>query len=197
MDNDPNDYFMQEKLARQKFTKEIIDSGNPKLESIVDWIKTDEIKKHLHKFNQIEFNGGEPFMHPELHTILDMLKEENYQGRLSFTTNGSVSQEYLDKIQNFKDVFIEISIDGVHNLYKVVRPPHDYNWFLDKMKLINQYKSIKKIWHYVVPCFYNQSDSDIIQELKKHNVDCDYGALGQQEYLHASLCPKRSNTRNN
>ena len=189
LDNNPNDYFMQEKFARQKFTKKIIESGKLKLESIVDWISTDEIRKHLHKFNQIEFNGGEPFMHPELHSILDMLKEENYQGRLSFTTNGSVSKDYLDKIEKFNNVFLEISIDGVKNLYKVVRPPHDYNWFLDKMQLINQYKSIKKIWHYVIHVFNVHQIPDIIEESKKLNIDCDYGALGQQEYLHASLVP--------
>jgi len=189
LENNPNDYFMQEKFKRQQFTKKVVESGNLKLESIVDWIKSEEIKSHLNKFNQIEFNGGEPFMHPELHKILDMLKEENYQGKLSFTTNGSVSKEYLDKIQKFNDVFIEISIDGVYDLYEVVRPPHNYDWFLERMELINQYKNIKKMWHYVVHVFNVHQISDIIKESKRLNINCDYGPLGQQEYLHASLCP--------
>ena len=57
------------------------------------------------------------------------------------------------------------------------------------MQLINQYKSIKKIWHYVIHVFNVHQIPDIIEESKKLNIDCDYGALGQQEYLHASLVP--------
>ena len=57
------------------------------------------------------------------------------------------------------------------------------------MQLINQYTSIKKIWHYVVHVFNVHQIPDIIEESIKLNIDCDYGALGQQEYLHASLCP--------
>ena len=179
-----------EKFKRQKVTSEIVQSGNLKLESIVDWVVGDKFKNIIHNFDVLEFDGGEPFMHPELHKMLDMLLEENYQGRLAITSNGSVTVDYLEKLKQFNVVKIQLSIDGVYDLYELVRPPHTWDWLVERVNLIKQYKDIKLSSSAVIHVFNVHQIPDMILEFEKLGFEkIEFTPLSQQEYLHASLCP--------
>lgn len=190
LEKDPDNYFMQEKFKKQKITREIVQSGNLKLESIVDWVIGDKFKNIIHNFDVIECDGGEPFMHPELHKMLDMLLEENYQGRLAITSNGSVTVEYLEKLKQFNNIKLQLSIDGVYDLYELVRPPHTWDWLVERVNLIKQYKNIKLSSSAVIHVFNVHQIPDMILEFEKLGFEkIGFTPLGQQEYLHASLCP--------
>ena len=191
LEKDPDNYFMQEKFKKQENTAKIVQSGKLKLESIVDWVAQNKFKNVIHRFNLIEFDGGEPFMHPELHKMFDMLLEENYQGQLVITSNGSVNVDYLEKLKQFNKVKIRLSIDGVYDLYEVVRPPHKWDWLVEKVNLIKQYKNIELGGSAVIHVFNVHQLSDMILEFEKLGFNkISLNPLGQQEYLHASLCPE-------
>ena len=192
LQQDPDNYFIQEKFKRQKTTAKILQSGNLKLESIVNWVVGDNFKKFkniIHKVDHIDLDGGEPFMHPELHMLLDMLLKEDYKGSLNITSNGSWTKEYLDKLSRFKKIQIILSIDGVNDLYKLVRPPHSWDWIEERINLIKQYPKIKVKTSTVVHIFNAHQIPEIIRVVQAYGFICNFYPLGQQEYLHTSLCP--------
>lgn len=62
------------------------------------------------------FAGGEPFMQPEFHDLLEYLNEEKLNDiKLMVNTNGSTfgihPEETLDLLGNFKNTYIELSLD--------------------------------------------------------------------------------------
>jgi SynChlorMet cassette radical SAM/SPASM protein ScmF len=61
----------------------------------------------------VKLTGGEPLMHPEITTILNIIKEENLG--LVIETNGFVcTQELVAKIALHEKPFVSVSLDGAY-----------------------------------------------------------------------------------
>ncbi len=59
----------------------------------------------------VKLTGGEPLLHPEIGTILDIIKEENL--RLTIETNGMLcTRELAIKIAGHEKAFVSVSLDG-------------------------------------------------------------------------------------
>ncbi|NWJ52258.1 MAG: SynChlorMet cassette radical SAM/SPASM protein ScmF [Bacteroidetes bacterium] len=59
----------------------------------------------------VKLTGGEPLMHPEIITILEIIKKEKL--RLTIETNGLVcTKELVAKIAENKKAFVSVSLDG-------------------------------------------------------------------------------------
>ena len=59
----------------------------------------------------VKLTGGEPLLHPEIETILDIIKEENL--RLTIETNGLLcTRELAAKIAGHEKAFVSVSMDG-------------------------------------------------------------------------------------
>lgn len=59
----------------------------------------------------VKLTGGEPLMHPEISTILDIIKQENL--RLTIETNGLLcTRELVSQIAEHEKPFVSVSIDG-------------------------------------------------------------------------------------
>ena len=57
--------------------------------------------------------------------------------QISVTTNGSFSENQIDKLQSFKHCHINFSIDGVgQKYYEYLRWPLKWNDFLDKVEIL-------------------------------------------------------------
>ena len=77
----------------------------------------DFCEQRLHRVRRINFTGGEPFIIPE---VLSVLERINKQVTVSFNTNLTrVSNQLIDQLKLFDNVEIVISLEGIgaHNEY--------------------------------------------------------------------------------
>lgn len=91
--------------------------------------KKKEIMDNLEHVRVFKVTGGEPFLSPDFIEIMDTLIERDLAKNVSVecTTNGTkFYKEYLDRFLHFKEISVNISIDGVDESYDYVRYP--YNW---------------------------------------------------------------------
>jgi len=96
------------------------------------------ISPHLDKLRNIDypllfrFLGGEPSLIPEHTQLLDFLIETNkLDASLFVTTNlTNVKFDFYDKIDNFRDSFLHLSLDGVGKPVEYIRGPLDWQQWL-------------------------------------------------------------------
>lgn len=91
---------------------------------------------------QIKLIGGEPLFDPESFKILDQLLEHNNADCfVSFVTNGSISlkPKQFEKLKQFTNLNICISIDGIGPVFEYMRWPGRWDTLL---KNIEQYRNI-------------------------------------------------------
>jgi len=83
-------------------------------------------EKLLPHFRRVEFAGGEPLMDPHHYKILDMLKPYGKSIEIKYATNGttlgiSKGRTIHDYWPYFKSVAVNVSIDGIHDVYNYIR----------------------------------------------------------------------------
>lgn len=103
-------------LKRSKYLCPFEDSDN--------WWNSFE--KLLPHFRRVEFAGGEPLMDPQHYKILDMLKPYGKQIEIKYATNGttlgiSKGRTIHDYWPHFKSVAVNVSLDGIHDVYNYIR----------------------------------------------------------------------------
>ena len=100
----------------------------------MDYINFEAVK-------HIEFLGGEPFI-TRLHVpfLQRLLEKGNTDLQLCYTTNGMKlpDADVVNILQQFKNVVIKISIDGIGSRFEYLRWPADWNQLQDN---ISWYKS--------------------------------------------------------
>lgn len=99
----------------------------------------DDYRSALDTADIVILDGGEAFINKQCDDILDYMIANNMTGkRLSAVTNGSVRQDQLDKVVQFRTPSFHLSIDGIEELYSVVRPPHSWDWWQKQLNLIQK-----------------------------------------------------------
>lgn len=101
-------------------------------------------EKLIPHFKRVEFAGGEPLMDPNHYKILDMLKPYGQNTEIKYATNGttlgiSKNRTIFDYWPHFKSVAVNVSIDGIHDVYNYIRGNGDFK------EVENNIKEIKKI----------------------------------------------------
>ena len=86
----------------------------------------DSFYKILPHLSIIEFGGGEPLIDPQHYEILDILIPYAHNIELRYATNGtSIGISNNRTIDNywpkFKNVVVNVSIDGIHEVYNYIR----------------------------------------------------------------------------
>ena len=122
----------------------------------------------------LKVTGGEPFLSKDFIEILEEAVSEGHSKRitLSITTNGT---KFTNKITNmfkhFKEVDINISIEGINELYDYIRYPYSYNrWkdrfitFIDNMKQLDHPK-FKLRFSTIVTAYNYLSLTDLQKEI--------------------------------
>lgn len=102
--------------------------------------KTEFVKKFLSESTistlRIEVLGGEPLINPALYNFLDWLMIQPYakQTRVNITTNGTTYDERIEKyIEEFDMVNIQLSIDGVEDVYEYIRFGNTFDTFKETL----------------------------------------------------------------
>ena len=107
----------------------------------------ENFEKLLPHFRRVEFAGGEPLMDPQHYKILDMLKPYGKNIEIKYATNGTVlgikgGRTIHDYWPYFKSVAVNVSIDGIHDVYNYIRTNSN---FADVEKNIKEIQTIPNV----------------------------------------------------
>lgn len=90
-------------------------------EFIKKWTSVYDQHKQNSSITNINFTGGEPTMNPAFWNLVDIIKNDDREFRLSLTTNGAWNKKYTDKIvKRFSGVTVSYHVEGHPNLKKQV-----------------------------------------------------------------------------
>jgi len=93
---------------------------------------------------RIEVLGGEPLINPALYNFLDWLSIQPYakQTRVNITTNGTTYDERIEKyVENFDMVNIQMSVDGIDDVYEYIRFGASFDTFKDTLNKFHLLKN--------------------------------------------------------
>jgi len=135
--------------ASSKWQKEYNDIYNVKIPSIerVRQDLIDTLVEIAPGLIHIDIHGGEPFLSniDQHHALLDHYIQSGQAHNISihYTTNGSTwpSQECLEKWPNFKEIDLQLSIDGVGKRYEYIRYPADWATLQNNVKRFLEYQT--------------------------------------------------------
>jgi sulfatase maturation enzyme AslB (radical SAM superfamily) len=107
-------------------------------------------EKLLPHFRRVEFAGGEPLMDPQHYKILDMLKPYGHQIELKYATNGttlgiSKGRTIHDYWPHFRSIAVNVSIDGIHNVYNYIRGNGDFNIVEENIREIQRIPNVSRV----------------------------------------------------
>lgn len=107
-------------------------------------------EKLIPHFKRVEFAGGEPLMDPQHYKILDMLKPYGKNIEIKYATNGTTlgisrGRTIHDYWPYFRSVAVNVSIDGIHDVYNYIRGNSDFNQVEENIKEIKKIPNVSRI----------------------------------------------------
>jgi len=113
-----------------------------------NWWK--DFEKLIPYFRRVEFAGGEPLMDPQHYKILDMLKPYGKNIELKYATNGttlgiSKGRTIHDYWPHFRSIAVNVSIDGIHDVYNYIRSNSNFSEVEKNIKEIKSLPNISRI----------------------------------------------------
>jgi len=130
-------------------------------------------EKLLPYFRRVEFAGGEPLMDPQHYRILDMLKPYGKDIEIKYATNGttlgiSKGRTVHDYWPHFRSVAVNVSIDGIHDVYNYIRGNGDFN---DVEKNIKEIQTIPNVSRIVGAVAVQVSNVLTLDKMIEHFLD--------------------------
>ncbi len=110
----------------------------------------DSFEKLIPHFRRVEFAGGEPLMDPQHYKILDMLKPYAKNIEIKYATNGttlgiSKGRTIHDYWPYFRSVAVNVSLDGIHDVYNHIRTNSDFNQVEKNIKEIKSIPNVSRV----------------------------------------------------
>jgi len=109
----------------------------------------DSLRKLLPHFKRVEFAGGEPLMDPMHYKILDLLSENGKNIEIKYATNGTVlgikGRWIKDYWPKFKSVAVNVSIDGLDDVYEYVRSNGKFQDVVDNIRIMKTIPTVSRI----------------------------------------------------
>ena len=110
----------------------------------------ESFEKLLPHFRRVEFAGGEPLMDPQHYKILDMLKPYGKDIEIKYATNGttlgiSKGRTIHDYWPHFRSVAVNVSIDGIHDVYNYIRGNSDFDQVEANIKEIKKIPNVSRV----------------------------------------------------
>ena len=164
---------------------------------IPKWYETDiwwdRVREVSSRLRYIYFTGGEPFLVPAMHEMLDYLIDNDYAGdiQLRFDTNLSViNSKLIDKLKKFKNILMCVSIDEVGERYELIRFPGKFDNLISNIKIL-QDNGVEI--HYISTCVGIASIYSMIRVnavAKDLNIPTEYRFLEGPSWLDLRHLPK-------
>lgn len=107
-------------------------------------------EKLLPHFKRVEFAGGEPLMDPGHYKILDMLKPYGKNIEIKYATNGTTlginkGRTIHDYWPHFKSVAVNVSLDGIHDVYNYIRGNGNFSEVEANIKEIQKIPNVSRV----------------------------------------------------
>ena len=107
-------------------------------------------EKLLPHFRRVEFAGGEPLMDPQHYRILDMLKPYGKNIEIKYATNGTTlgisnGRTIYDFWPYFRSVAVNVSIDGIHDVYNYIRGNGNFSQVEENIKEIKKIPNVSRV----------------------------------------------------
>jgi sulfatase maturation enzyme AslB (radical SAM superfamily) len=137
--------------------------------------------------------GGEPLYHKKFHELLDILIENRHTNfAFTFVSNGTIyNSAVVEKLQNFKSVQMEISIESVTESNNYIRWPSNTATILKNIELYLAHRSDQfDVVIRTVPQLLSVIDYDqLLAWCREHQVVVDSNAIYSPDYMHAGMLP--------
>lgn len=115
-----------------------IDQLNSALSQYNDLLESLSSSQSCRVRGHINITGGEPFLHPELFTLLESVGAKYTFGIL---TNGSlIDKKAAAELSALKPSFVQISIDGDREVHDSIRGSGSFNRTLSSIKTLTEHK---------------------------------------------------------
>ena len=104
--------------------------NNNTVNSAVDSVQFAWLLENTHRIQHIRCSGGEPFHDRKIFRLLDRYIDTGAASRtvLNFHTNGTlITEAVLEKLQHFRIVECEFSVDGIDRVYNYIRYPAEFS----------------------------------------------------------------------
>ncbi len=110
----------------------------------------ESFEKLLPHFRRVEFAGGEPLMDPQHYKILDMLKPYGKNIEIKYATNATTlgitkGRTIHDYWPYFRSVAVNVSIDGIHDVYNYIRGNGDFSQIETNIKEIQKIPNVSRV----------------------------------------------------
>lgn len=107
-------------------------------------------EKLIPHFKRVEFAGGEPLMDPQHYKILEMLKPYGKNIELKYATNGTTlgisnNRTIYDFWPHFRSIAVNVSLDGIHNVYNYIRSNSSFNKVENNIKEMQKISNVNRI----------------------------------------------------
>lgn len=111
------------------------------------WLSFEKLLPH---FRRVEFAGGEPLMDPQHYRILDMLKPYAKNIQIKYATNGTTlgikgKRTIHEYWPYFKSVTVNVSLDGIHNVYNYIRTNSNFTEVEQNIKEIKSFPNVSRV----------------------------------------------------
>lgn len=145
------EFYDKEKNFLSERIRELKLPSKPYMDSFTDdprfW---ENLEKLLPYFRRVEFAGGEPLMDPTHYRILDMMAPYGENIEIKYATNLTVlgikgGRNVWDYWPKFKSIAVNISIDGIGDVYEYVRGNARWNDVISNLREIQKMKNISRI----------------------------------------------------
>jgi len=100
-----------------------------------------ELYEFSDSIQHIDFSGGEPFYIDSHWLLLEQLVSQGRSQDISlhYNTNGTIfPSQYIDLLNKFKSVDIQVSTDGLEQKFEYLRHPADWNEHISNLDLFKQ-----------------------------------------------------------
>jgi sulfatase maturation enzyme AslB (radical SAM superfamily) len=149
--NEVKEFYRQEGNIMYAIVEEHGLERKPHLDKFQDRLEWwASLEKLLPYFRRVEFAGGEPLMDPQHYRILDMLKPYGHQIEIKYATNGTTlgikgGRNIHDYWPHFRSVAVNVSLDGVGEVYNYIRGNSDWNQVVANIQEIQSISNISRI----------------------------------------------------
>jgi sulfatase maturation enzyme AslB (radical SAM superfamily) len=107
------------------------------------------LEKLLPYLRRVEFAGGEPLMDPNHYKILDLLKSHGNSIEIKYATNGTTlgikGRSIHDYWPYFKSVAVNVSLDGIQEVYNYIRGNGNFNEVEKNIKEIQTIPNVSRV----------------------------------------------------
>jgi hypothetical protein len=150
--NTVRDFFEKENNIVIKAVDDFNLTKKPYLDLFEDNVEWwENFDRLLPYFRRVEFAGGEPLMDPQHYKILEKLKPYAHQIELKIATNltvlgiGTGKRNIFEYWPHFKSVVVQVSIDGVGDVYEYIRSNASWQILVDNIHKIKSIPSVTRI----------------------------------------------------